>query len=125
MTRVEDLGIPVYDELVLVARTDRVAKDPELIRDFMSALGRGTAAAIEAPRGAAAALEESVESTPGWRYKETLVGVEATLPLFSRSGYTSPAKAGRLVDWMLEEGMIRRQLETSELLTNDFVAAEP
>jgi putative hydroxymethylpyrimidine transport system substrate-binding protein len=125
VTPVEDFGVPEYDELVLVARTDSVAKDPDLIRDFMSALARGTAAAKKKHEGAAAALEDSVESNPEWQYRETLAGVEATLPLTSESGYTDPAKAAGLVEWMLDEGMIQRELKTSELLTNDYVAEEP
>ena len=39
---VDELGIPTYDELVLVADADRVADDPEPIRLFIAALERGT-----------------------------------------------------------------------------------
>ncbi len=39
---VDELGIPTYDELVLVANSDRVADDPELLRLFIDALERGT-----------------------------------------------------------------------------------
>jgi ABC-type nitrate/sulfonate/bicarbonate transport system substrate-binding protein len=38
ITRIQDLGIPDYEELVMVARSDLVADDPRLIRDFMSAV---------------------------------------------------------------------------------------
>ncbi|HET8813431.1 MAG TPA: ABC transporter substrate-binding protein [Solirubrobacterales bacterium] len=122
---VEDVDIPEYDELVLVARADVIAKEPDLIRDFMSALAEGTGAALKDPEGGAKALDASVESTPKWGYKLTLAGVEETLPLLSESGYTDPAKLGRLVDWMFEKGMIQSDLEISELLTNDFAAEEP
>ena len=40
---VDELGIPTYDELVLVASSERVADDPEAIRLFIAALERGTA----------------------------------------------------------------------------------
>ena len=43
---VDRLGIPTYDELVLVADSDRVAEDPEAIRLFIAALERGTRAAV-------------------------------------------------------------------------------
>ena len=43
---VDELGIPTYDELVLVANSDRVAEDPELLRLFIDALERGTRDAV-------------------------------------------------------------------------------
>ena len=39
---VDELGVPTYDELVLVADADRLREDPEPIRDFLAALERGT-----------------------------------------------------------------------------------
>src|SRR5262249_51252377 len=38
---VDQLGVPTYDELVLVARRSTVAHHPEAIRRFISALSRG------------------------------------------------------------------------------------
>ena len=49
---VDELGVPTYDELVLVADADRVAEDPEPIREFLAALERGTYAADARPAGA-------------------------------------------------------------------------
>ena len=46
---VDELGIPTYDELVLVANADRVADDPEAIRLFIAALERGTRDAAADP----------------------------------------------------------------------------
>ena len=46
---VDRLGIPTYDELVLVANEDRIADDPEAIRLFIAALERGTRAAVRRP----------------------------------------------------------------------------
>ena len=50
VTPVDKLGVPTYDELVLVANRDRLEEDPQAIRLFLGALARGTAAAIEEPR---------------------------------------------------------------------------
>ena len=49
---VDELGIPTYDELVLVANSDRVEDDPEAIRLFIAALERGTRGGRARPRGA-------------------------------------------------------------------------
>jgi putative hydroxymethylpyrimidine transport system substrate-binding protein len=112
---VRDLGIPPYEELVLIARPDRLAKDPQSIRDFISAMIRGNAAAIEDPNAAKALLETYLNQ------RTVKVGVEATLPLLSATGRMSPGKAAPLVDWMFEEGMIKRKLPASALLTNNYV----
>ncbi|NUN50616.1 MAG: ABC transporter substrate-binding protein, partial [Candidatus Brocadiae bacterium] len=47
---VDRLGIPTYDELVLVADRERVESDPEPIRAFLAALERGTYAAARNPQ---------------------------------------------------------------------------
>jgi putative hydroxymethylpyrimidine transport system substrate-binding protein len=125
VTPVQDLGIPDYDELVLIARRDLVDEDPQLVRAFNWAVGRGTATALMNPKGAAGVIDESVESTPGVGLKTTNAEVKATFPLLSRSGYTDPNRASQLVDWMFEEGMIQRKPPVSELLTNDYLASQP
>jgi putative hydroxymethylpyrimidine transport system substrate-binding protein len=116
ITRIQDLGFPSYDEFVVIARSDRVRKDPKLISDFMSAVARGTAAAIEDPEGAVSAVEGFNESNPETNHKETKAEVEATLPLLSKSGDVSSEQAKRLVDWMHEQGMIKRKPSPTTLI---------
>jgi putative hydroxymethylpyrimidine transport system substrate-binding protein len=109
ITPVGRLGIPPYDELVVIARTDRVAKDPELIRDFMSAVARGAAAAVDDPAGTVEAIERADEGNPEATFGMTEAETEATLPLLSRSGRVSPGQARVLGDWMHEQGMLQRK----------------
>ena len=83
---VSSLGIPPYEELVLIARTDFAQRYPTVIRKFMAAVRRGTAAAIAHPRTAARLIEEDPEAPFGTGREEMRAEVEATLPLLSRSG---------------------------------------
>ncbi len=53
---VNELGVPTYDELVLVADADRLRDDPEPIREFLAALEQGTAAAERDPGAATQTL---------------------------------------------------------------------
>jgi len=68
---VDELGIPTYDELVLVANSERVESDPEPLRLFIAALERGTREAIADPQAATEAVLEagtaSIRSSPGPR----------------------------------------------------------
>jgi putative hydroxymethylpyrimidine transport system substrate-binding protein len=118
ITRVQDLGIPDYEELVVIAPTSMVADDPQTVRDFMSAVARGTAAAVDHPDAAVQLIAKSSGGIADRRVLEAQI--RATLPLFSRSGYMDPDRAQGLMDWMGEEGLIARSLPTSLLLTNDF-----
>jgi putative hydroxymethylpyrimidine transport system substrate-binding protein len=110
MVPLQKLGVPPYEELVLVARRDRLARQPELFRAFTSALARGTAAAAADPRATAEAISlYRVEMERGTPQKPALVEakVKATLPLLSRSGSTDPARAAHFAAWMHDEGLIQ------------------
>lgn len=122
--RVQSLGGPSYDELVVIARRDRLAKEPEAIRAFMSAVARGTAAAAEHPRAAAKAIVEIAKEIEGATKSARLMEGElrATLPLLSRSSHMSFEQAKRLVDWMHGQGLLRHPPLASALLTNDYLA---
>jgi len=125
VTPVQDLGVPPYDELVLFAPRDRVAEEPQLIRHLLAALERGTAAALRNPRRAIEVVENGIEPNPDATPKGLRLGTEATLPLLAESAYMDPAQAERLVDWMHSEGMLRRKLPVSELLTNEYLPQPP
>lgn len=121
VTPVQDLGVPPYDELVLFAARDRVAKEPRLIRHVLAGLQRGTAAALRNPSRAVEVVEDAIEPNPEATPKGLRLGTEATLPLLSESGEMDPAQAERLVEWMHSEGMLSEKLPVSELLSNDYL----
>ena len=107
--RVQELGIPAYDELIVIVRTDRAAREPQLVRDFMSTVERGTTAVIRHPEAAVKLIEGNMESSPESSRKETRAGVKATIPLFSRTGYMDPARTKKLIAWMHAKGLIQRE----------------
>jgi putative hydroxymethylpyrimidine transport system substrate-binding protein len=117
------LGIPNYDEMVLVAQDDSVSEEPKLIRDFLAAAAQGWAAAVGDPAATAKLIEESDESDPEATQATTEAEIEATLPLISKTGYLDPGRVERLERWMQEEGMIRQQRPVSDLLTDEYQPA--
>jgi putative hydroxymethylpyrimidine transport system substrate-binding protein len=121
VTPVRKLGIPAYDELVVIARSKCVAQHPAMYRRFMAAVRRGTKAAAGNPGGAARLIEESIEADPEVSREQTEAQVEATLPLLSESGYMDPAQASNLVAWMHDVGMIKREKPVEHLFTNDYL----
>jgi putative hydroxymethylpyrimidine transport system substrate-binding protein len=119
--RVQELGVPNYEELVLVAREDLVEEDPELIRSFMAAVARGTAAAQEDPKGAIEMIEESNEASPEATPQTTQAQFDATLPLLSQSGQMNSSQTDALVEWMHEQGLIQSEPPASKLLTEEYL----
>jgi putative hydroxymethylpyrimidine transport system substrate-binding protein len=119
--RVQELGVPSYDETMIVTRSDRAARDPQVVRKFMAALERGVAAVRNDPRLAAKVLESSPHEFRTSR-GEMEAQVTATLPLLSRTGNIEPEQAAKLLTWMHEKGMIQRQPPVSELFTDEYLS---
>jgi putative hydroxymethylpyrimidine transport system substrate-binding protein len=120
--RVQSLGLPRYEELVVIAREECVRKHPEVMRRFMVAVARGTEAAREDHRAAANRIAEYHGYDPEFTMKKLRRQLEVTLPLLSTSARMDPARAKRLVAWMHKEGNIERELAVSDMLTNEFLA---
>ena len=124
---VDQLGIPTYDELVLVANSDHVADDPEAIRLFIAALERGTDAAIADPE---AATDAVLAAGDGLDPKLTAAEIEATLPLLrDRSpktpfGYMNPGEWEEFAGFLADEGVISTRPPADDLLTNDLLPGE-
>src|ERR1700710_740972 len=59
VTPVDQLGVPTYDELVLVANREKLEEEPERFRLFIAALQRGTEAAVKQPNAATKAILEA------------------------------------------------------------------
>lgn len=118
---VQELGVPSYDETMIVTRADRAAREPQVVRKFMAALERGVAAVRNDPRLAAKVLESSpheFRTSKG----EMEAQVRATLPLLSQTGDIEPHQAANLLAWMHGEGMIQRQPPVSELFTDEYLS---
>jgi putative hydroxymethylpyrimidine transport system substrate-binding protein len=120
---VDQLGVPTYDELVLVTRRSTVDDDPEAIRSFISALERGTDYAITHPQAAANAV---LEAGGGLDPEQTRAEVDATLPLLAGRkggpyGYLEPAQWGAYASWMAQHGLIESAPATGQVLTNELL----
>jgi putative hydroxymethylpyrimidine transport system substrate-binding protein len=120
---VDQLGVPTYDELVLVARRSTVEDDPEAIRAFLEALARGTDYARAHPQEAASAV---LSAGKGLEPTQTRAEVAATLPLLAPPpgkpyGYMDENAWQAYSEWMAQHGLIDRAPEPSEVLTNELL----
>lgn len=124
VTPVDELGVPTYDELVLVAKRDALEADPDKFRLFLAALERGTDAAVQQPNAATKAI---VEANPDLEPKLTAAEVKATLPILgARSGdrpygYMDPDEWTAFAAWMRDNGLIDSLPSAAELLDNGYL----
>jgi putative hydroxymethylpyrimidine transport system substrate-binding protein len=124
---VDELGIPTYDELVLVANSDRLADDPEPIRLFIAALERGTKAAIADPGAATQAI---LDAGDGLDPKLTRAEIDATLPLLLADtgehpyGYMDPNAWERFAGFFADHGLIDSRPSAEQLLTNEYLPGQ-
>ncbi|HEV7615197.1 MAG TPA: ABC transporter substrate-binding protein [Solirubrobacterales bacterium] len=127
ITPVDQLGVPTYDELVLVANRKALAADPEKFRLFLAALQRGTDAAVAKPGAATKAVLEANHDLDA---KLTEAEVKATLPLLAAKtgkqpyGYMDPDEWREFTGWMRDNRLIESLPEPGELLTNAYLSGE-
>ncbi len=125
--RMERLGVPTYNELVLVARREDLrTRGPEL-RRFLAALGRGYARARENPGMAVDAL---VAANRDLESDLQLASVKATMPVFFPTdsskpfGWQDAAAWDAYGRWMLANGLLSKPPDASRALTNEFLPGE-
>lgn len=127
VTPVDKLGVPTYDELVLVANRKKLEGDPEKYRLFIAALERGTDAAVAQPKAATKAI---LEANNGLEPKLTEAEMTATLPLLGARvsgkpfGYMDPAEWEAFAGWMRDNGLIETLPTAPELLSNAYLLGE-
>jgi putative hydroxymethylpyrimidine transport system substrate-binding protein len=127
ITPVDQLGVPTYDELVFVARRSTLEESGDKIRLFISALKRGTEAAVKSP---AKATEAILAANKDLEPKLAAAEVEATLPLLGARtegqpyGYMDPKEWEAFAAWMRDEELISTLPKASELLTNSYLVDE-
>ncbi|MEZ5075879.1 MAG: ABC transporter substrate-binding protein [Solirubrobacterales bacterium] len=127
ITPVDELGVPTYDELVLVANRERLEQDPEKIRLFIAALERGTEAAVAKPNEATEVIAAANDDLDP---KLTRAEMEATLPLLDARepgrpyGYMDPDAWEAFAAWMRDNELIESRLGPGQLLSNDYLPGE-
>ena len=124
---VDELGIPTYDELVLVANSEDLADDPEPARLFIAALERGTRIAVRDPELATAAI---LDAGDGLDAELTTAEIERTLPLLLPDngprpfGYMDGRQWEEFAGFFADRGLITTRPRADEMLTNEHLPGE-
>jgi ABC-type nitrate/sulfonate/bicarbonate transport system substrate-binding protein len=121
--RAQSLGIPGYEELVVVAPAKCVAKHPAVYRDFMKAVVRGPEEVRKHHGIAVSLISENYGFDPRFRMRtDVRVPLKASAPLRTEDAHMNLARVAHLADWMYEKGILERKPPVRQLFTNDYVA---
>jgi putative hydroxymethylpyrimidine transport system substrate-binding protein len=125
--RMNQVGVPNYDELVLVVRQSTLAHRPDVIRRLVQAMARGYETARSDP---AAAVANLVRANPSLDKKFQTAAVRATLPAFFPTdssqpwGWQDPVQWNTYGHWMLTNHLISRPAAVSGASTNEELAGQ-
>jgi putative hydroxymethylpyrimidine transport system substrate-binding protein len=108
--RIEEAGVPTYNELVLVANEDALERDGAKIRAFIGALSRGTRDLRSNPDHA---IEGLLDANPDLDPELQRAVVDVTLPLFFPPqgrpfGWHDPAQWDEFSAWMKENQLLEQ-----------------
>jgi putative hydroxymethylpyrimidine transport system substrate-binding protein len=123
--KMDQAGVPTYQELIFVADTDRLrAKGTgEIMRRFLQAVSRGAKAVKADPAVGADALVAADKSLDR---ATQLAQIKATLPVFFPDdaafpwGYQNADEWKAYGQWMLDNGLVK-SLPRPTSLTNEFL----
>jgi putative hydroxymethylpyrimidine transport system substrate-binding protein len=121
--RMEDAGVPPYDELVLVANEDSLERDGGKIRAFIGALSRGTSALHDDPDKA---IESLLEANRDLDPRLQRAVVDVTLPYFlpprgKPFGWQDPREWEEFANWMRESKLLKNPPDAAAAKTNELL----
>ncbi|MBV8999841.1 MAG: ABC transporter substrate-binding protein [Solirubrobacterales bacterium] len=123
----EQVGVPTYNELVVVVRKNTIINHPDVVRRFVQALGRGYEAVRRDPQ---AAVTNLVHASSGLDPKLQLASIRATLPVFFPSnpanpwGWQDPNQWSAYGAWMMKHQLIANPNAVIDASTNELLAGQ-
>jgi putative hydroxymethylpyrimidine transport system substrate-binding protein len=124
--RMDQAGVPTYDELVLVANESALERDGGKIRAFVSALARGTRQLARDPdRG----LQPLLDANPDLDPKLQRAAVKLTMPLLLPPtgrpfGWQDPGEWQAFAAWMRENRLLTRIPDAGGAFTNELLPGQ-
>jgi putative hydroxymethylpyrimidine transport system substrate-binding protein len=124
--RMEEAGVPTYDELVLVANEDTLERDSGRIRAFIAALARGTEDLREDPDQA---IDGLLEANRDLDEELQRAALKVTLPLLLPPGerpygWQDPKEWNAFASWMQENNLTENVPDARDAFTNELLPGQ-
>jgi len=122
--KMNQLGVPNYDELIIVANKNRLKSDPayaSAIKSFLSGLAKGISGARGDQAGAIAIMKKS----SSYKQKDLNAMVPLTLQALGETNGTkstcfSLAQWKVFSAWMLKSKLLKKPINPSSIMTNAY-----
>ena len=123
IVRMDEAGVPAYDELVLVANEDALERDGDKIRAFIGAVSRGTR---DLRRDPDRAIEGLLEANPDLDPELQRAVVKVTLPLFlpprdQPFAWQDPAEWDAFAAWMHDSDLLENPPDARGAYDNELL----
>jgi putative hydroxymethylpyrimidine transport system substrate-binding protein len=126
IVKMEELGVPTYDELIVVANSERLQSDDayaDAVSRFLTAMVEATKAA----QGDEAGSIESMKANTEYTDEEIGAMVPDTLPLLTsaqgvETGCFDLDAWGTFGDWMVSNGLLEQAVDPTTIATNDYLS---
>ncbi len=119
----EQVGVPTYDELVLVTSQRLAASDPALVRRAVQVIQRGYAFAAAHP---AQAGQDLLKETTGLSPRLVRASLKLLAPAFDYRvptvGYQSPSQWRAYLAWMRARHLIQGKVAVDQAMTDAYLA---
>ena len=125
--KVQDLGVPTYNELVVVAREETAKTDGDVLRRFMQGLAQGHVELREDPN---AGIDPLLAANKDLERGLQRAVVDATLPVFFPEskekpfGWMDENEWLAYAKWMNDNGQLKRPEDPRRALTTEFLPGE-
>jgi putative hydroxymethylpyrimidine transport system substrate-binding protein len=125
--RMNRVGVPTYDELVLATSEQMLENHPDVIRRLVQAIGRGYESVRSDPSAAVANL---VHANPTLNQRLQLASVKATLPAYFPSdpsdpwGFQDQTQWNAYGQWMMSNHLISNPAAVANASTNEELAGQ-
>lgn len=120
--RLNEVGVPNYNELVLATGDSYAKENPDVVRRFVGAMVEGHRYALENPQAASDALLATNEQLNPETVEETL---DLTVPIFKDEGepvgYQDPEEWRNYIQWAVENDVLPRPVEVDKVMTNEYL----
>jgi putative hydroxymethylpyrimidine transport system substrate-binding protein len=127
--RMNQVGVPAYDELVLVVRESTLVNHIDFVRRFVQALGRGYQSVRQDP---SAGVKSLLAANPSLNSRLQNASVRATLPAFFPSGadkskpwgWQDQSQWAAYGRWMMSNHLISKPEAFDGASTNEVLAGQ-
>ena len=126
IVKMEELGVPTYDELIVVANSETLQSD-DAYADAVSRFLTAMVAATKAAQGDEAGSIETMKANTEYTDEEIGAMVPDTLPLLTSAqgvatGCFDLDAWATFGDWMISNGLIEQEVDPTTIATNDYLS---